>query len=266
MVLLLGGTSVLRSTTSVTSTVGGGAKRSPLVIDTGAQRNVRSVHQTVVQHLPRSFSTRDVAKGLISTNSLILLIVPRSVRTPGKQLVLPRTRALQRLLSGGYVTIDYAASRVRIALQTLSHPPGLVVASSRIFGAMCRQGPTRDGLASFSILFTTCGKSVNCCATDTTAVNALGRASHVLVTRTYARTPLSRSVNQIGLPHVLHRGVNRKLRVSVMSNGSFPTGLGGCSLVVRYNTYVFGQGCMLDQVTRTGRRGMPVAGCKVTVT
>lgn len=199
-------------------------------------------------------------------NSIILLIVPRSVRTPGNHLVLPRIRAVHRLLSGGYLIVDYAASGLRTSLRTLTHPPGLVVASSRMFPVICRRGPTRDDLASFSILFTNCGKSVGTFIRKTTTVRDLAPRSHMLVTRTYARTPLARSVNAIGVPHLLQGHVNKRLRVSFISKGSFPVSLSQCSLVVRYNTYVFGQGCILGHVTRTHTRRVPVAGCKITVT
>lgn len=241
-------------------------KSAPILVDTGRGAKVRRVHQAVLRGLPPSFNRRDVAKALITRGSLMLLMVPRSVRTPGNQLVLPRMRAVHRLLSGGYLVIAYAASGLPRALRTLTRPPGLVVASSRIFGAICRRGPRRDGLASFSILFTKCGKSVRCCIGDTTTVRVLARSSHILVTRTYARTPLSRSVKQIGLPHLLEGHVNRGLRVSVINKASFPRSLAPCSLIVRYKTYVFGHGCMLDHVRLTQGRGVPVAGCKMTVT
>lgn len=203
---------------------------------------------------------------LMRRGSAIVLIVPRSVRTPGNHLVLPRMRAVHRLLSHGYLIVDYAASGVSTVLTTLTHPPGLVVASSRIFHAMCSGGPTRDQLASFSILFTRCGNSVSCCVRKTGTVTRLAPRSQILVTRTYARTPLTRSVKQIGVPGVLHGHVNRNLRVSVMSNASFPRSLTSCSLVVRYKTYVFGHGCILGHVNRTHARRIPVAGCKIAVT
>ncbi len=197
---------------------------------------------------------------------MIILIVPRSTRTPGKQLVLPRIRALHGLLSGHYATLYYAPRQLTTALRTLIMPPSLVVASSRIFSRIRTRYPLRAHLASFSILFTHCGKSVHRFITNTGILQGLQPSTHILVTRTYTRIPRRRSVKQIGLPQLLRQGLNSKLGVSVISNCSFPRSLSSCSLIVRYNTYVFAHHRILGHLHHTHTRSIPIAGCNVTVT
>lgn len=142
-----------------------------------------------------------VIKSLLRPSSFMILIIPVSDTTPGKHLVLPRRRAVQSVLSTSTSTVIIGRARLAGALTSLKGGPGVIVASDRIFKGITGSAPGSVLLASFSVLFTECGKGLRAVIHKMGTLSDLESNSGILVDRKYARRERYSSVNAIGVPH-----------------------------------------------------------------
>lgn len=185
--------------TSLLTTIPRG-RSGVICMDTHRGTNVRTLGGGV-NSLSKGRPREGLTTSLILPNSFTILIAPVSSTTPGNEVVLPRRRIVESIVSTNTITVIIHRARLRTTLASLNGGPTVIVASSRTFNIMGGVIPPSVPLASFSVLVTECGNFLNATLGNTTIVSALGSNSGILVDRNYARRERYSSVNAIGLPH-----------------------------------------------------------------
>lgn len=213
----------------------------PLAVSAVTGEGMEGLKQAIIRHAPGDAGQRALVGDLVAPGQLVVLVTPIDAAAPKGRLILPQVQTIRALLDRGALALVTREHEYRQALESLAHPPHLVITDSQAFARVNAETPAKVPLTSFSILFARYKGELPELVRGAARIDALRPGDRVLVAEGCTHHRVEDDIGTVKLPRWLAQHVGGPLEFSWCSGGTFPPDLD------RYRLVVHCGGCMLNR-------------------
>lgn len=214
--------------------------------------NLDILRDELVKKLKTSVEVEDgLIKGLVGSNSTLLLVSPIDSQAPKGRLILPQVQLIRECLDRGIRCHICRESELEEALRDLSKVD-LVVTDSQVFKYVDKIIPRNISLTSFSILFARQKGDIGIFVDGVRAVENLKDRDKILMLEACSHNAGHEDIGRVKIPRLLEGYTNKSHIFDYYKGNDFPSNLGEYSLVVHCG------GCMLNRKSIINR----IKACK----
>ncbi|MCQ2416715.1 MAG: [FeFe] hydrogenase H-cluster maturation GTPase HydF [Oscillospiraceae bacterium] len=191
--------------------------------------------------LKDSEEERFIIRDLIEKDDLVVLVTPIDESAPKGRLILPQQQTLREVLDANASALVVQTEQLGGLLQTLKHPPKMVVTDSQAFAQVAKIVPDDIPLTSFSILLARYKGFLQTAVEGVKALQALPEGAKILIAEGCTHHRQCNDIGTVKLPNAIRKLTGRQFALSYCSGGSFPEHLEEYSLVIHCG------GCMRSE-------------------
>lgn len=237
------------------------ASRGLAVVETctGTGEGLEALREALARAVPEeALATPSLLGDLVPKGAVVVLVTPIDSEAPKGRMILPQVQAIRDLLDHDVLCLVVKETGLRTALDSLRHPPALVVTDSQAFRQVAAEVPPEVPLTSFSILLARQKADFEECVRGASAIDSLRPGDRVLVAEACTHHPTGEDIGRVKIPRWLRERVGGELWVEHAAGRDFPADLGAYRLVVQCGSCMLGRREVRSRVRRCSEAGVPV--------
>jgi [FeFe] hydrogenase H-cluster maturation GTPase HydF len=206
-----------------------------------------------------------ITGNLVSSDDLVLLVMPQDIQAPKGRLILPQVQTLRELLDKKCIVVSVTTDKLEQALSALNKPPKLIITDSQVFGYVYEHKPKESMLTSFSVLFAAYKGDLHYYMEGAKKIDTLNENSRVLIAECCTHAPLSEDIGREKIPRMLRKRFGECLSVDVVSGTDFPERLDGYDLIIQCGSCMFNRKYVMSRIDRAKSQNVPMTNYGVTI-
>lgn len=224
------------------------------------------LRQAIIHAVPEDFLEEGLLKGLVTDDSLVLLVMPQDIQAPKGRLILPQVQTIRELLDRKCTVLSTTADRFTQALSVLNRAPDLIITDSQCFDLVSQQKPQTSRLTSFSILMAAAKGDIRVFVEGVSAMDQftarMDDASRfrVLIAEACAHVPLKEDIGTVKIPMLLHKQYGDRVEITSVRGDDFPQGddLKQYDLIIHCGACMFNRKHVLSRIDAAEAAGVPI--------
>lgn len=238
------------------------------------------LRQAIIHAVPEDFLEEELLKGLVTDDSLVLLVMPQDIQAPKGRLILPQVQTIRELLDRKCTVLSTTADRFTQALSVLNRAPDLIITDSQCFNLVSQQKPQTSRLTSFSILMAAAKGDIRVFVEGVSAMDqftarideAMARTDdaavrrdeaprfRVLIAEACAHVPLKEDIGTVKIPMLLHKQYGDQVEITSVRGDDFPQGdeLKQYDLIIHCGACMFNRKHVLSRIDAAEAAGVPI--------
>ncbi len=230
---------------------------------TGA--NMDALKQAMISAAPQEYAEPTIIGDLIDAGDIVVLVVPIDSAAPKGRIILPQVMTLRDALDNGASAVVARESELRIALESLSRKPKIVITDSQAFGTVAADTPKDVWLTSFSILMARYKGDLPDFVEGARALRSLKAGDRVLVSEGCTHHRQQDDIGTVKIPRWLKETVGGELEFGFSSGIEFPADFKTYDLIIHCGACTLNRRevCYRQQVARDA--GIPMTNYGVTL-
>ena len=243
------------------------ANKIPVVRTTAISgTGILDFRQALLDNAPDEFVNNPTILGdLVVPGGMAVLVVPIDKEAPKGRLIMPQVQSIRDLLDSDAYCMVVKERELRAALETLKHPPKLVVTDSQAFLKVAADTPPAIPMTSFSILFARFRGDLNAQVEGTLAIDTLKTGDRILVAEHCSHHPIADDIGRVKIPRWLTQYVGGKLVFEHVQGHDFPDDLSPYKLVIHCGACTANRREMLSRILRCRQAGVPITNYGLTI-
>lgn len=237
----------------------------PLIVCTKEGIGVTEIFQAILKKIPEDFGEESITGDLVQEGDTVLLVMPQDIQAPKGRLILPQVQTLRELLDKKCIVTCCTTDKLADTLQTLAHPPKMIITDSQVFPVVYRQKPAESRLTSFSVLFAAYKGDIDYFVEGAAAIDCLTEQSRVLIAEACTHAPLTEDIGRVKLPRLLRRHVGPNLQIDIVSGNDFPDSLSGYDLIIHCGACMFNRKYVLGRIANARSQEVPMTNYGVAI-
>ena len=240
-------------------------KEQPLFISAKTGQGIEQLKEALARKVPENFGEQQITGNLVSKDDVVLLVMPQDIQAPKGRLILPQVQTIRELLDKQCIVISVTQEGMDKALQTLVHPPKLIIVDSQIFGYAYERKPEKSMLTSFSVLFAAYKGDLPYYIEGARTIDSLTEQSKVLIAECCTHAPLSEDIGRVKIPNMLRKRFGQKITVDMVSGNDFPQDLTSYDLIIQCGACMFNRQYVMSRINRAKEQNIPMTNYGVTI-
>ncbi|WP_373732757.1 [FeFe] hydrogenase H-cluster maturation GTPase HydF [Bacteroides heparinolyticus] len=237
----------------------------PLIVCAKEGIGVTEIFQAILKKIPEDFGEESITGDLVQEGDTVLLVMPQDIQAPKGRLILPQVQTLRELLDKKCIVTCCTTDKLADTLQTLAHPPKMIITDSQVFPVVYRQKPAESRLTSFSVLFAAYKGDIDYFVEGAAAIDCLTEQSRVLIAEACTHAPLMEDIGRVKLPRLLRRHVGPNLQIDIVSGNDFPDSLSGYDLIIHCGACMFNRKYVLGRIANARSQEVPMTNYGVAI-
>ena len=237
----------------------------PLIVCAKEGIGVTEIFQAILKKIPEDFGEESITGDLVQEGDTVLLVMPQDIQAPKGRLILPQVQTLRELLDKKCIVTCCTTDKLADTLQTLAHPPKMIITDSQVFPVVYRQKPAESRLTSFSGLFAAYKGDIDYFVEGAAAIDCLTEQSRVLIAEACTHAPLTEDIGRVKLPRLLRRHVGPNLQIDIVSGNDFPDSLSGYDLIIHCGACMFNRKYVLGRIANARSQEVPMTNYGVAI-
>lgn len=237
----------------------------PLIVCAKEGIGVTEIFQAILKKIPEDFGEESITGDLVQEGDTVLLVMPQDIQAPKGRLILPQVQTLRELLDKKCIVTCCTTDKLADTLQTLAHPPKMIITDSQVFPVVYRQKPAESRLTSFSVLFAAYKGDIDYFVEGAAAIDCLTEQSRVLIAEACTHAPLTEDIGRVKLPRLLRRHVGPNLQIDIVSGNDFPDSLSGYDLIIHCGACMFNRKYVLGRIANARSQEVPMTNYGVAI-
>jgi len=226
---------------------------------------MKEAKEQLIRLVPEGYGEIPLIGDLVSSEDVVLLIMPQDIQAPKGRLILPQVQTIRALLDKKCIVVSATTDEMTNALKALAKPPKLIITDSQVFDYVYEHKPEESILTSFSILFAAYKGDIEYYVKSVGAIDSLDEKSRVLIVECCSHAPLAEDIGRVKIPALLKKRVGEGLSVDIVSGTDFPQELGGYDLIIQCGGCMFNRQYVLSRIERAKAAGVPMTNYGITI-
>ena len=172
---------------------------------------------------PTAYSHRTLLGDVINPGDLVVMVTPIDSAAPEGRMILPQVQVLRDILDCGARALVCKEDELQHTLDTLPHPPALVVTDSQVFGMVAAIVPQQVPLTSFSITLARQNSLFADYVKGTPVIDSLKPGDRVLLLESCTHNVTCDDIGRVKLPRLLSKHAGGEVLCDVVSGLSNPS-------------------------------------------
>ena len=203
--------------------------------------------------------------GLVGPGDMVVLVVPIDIEAPKGRLILAQVQAIREVLDADACALVVTENRLESLLQSLKHPPALVVTDSQAFEFVSGIVPEDVPLTGFSVLFARFKGDLEAMIKGTMAIGDLVPGDRVLIAEACTHHPIGEDIGRIKLPRWLNKFVGGELDIDVVAGRDFPDDLTPYKVVIHCGACVWNRQQVLSRIDIANSAGVAMTNYGLSI-
>ena len=208
---------------------------------------------------------RMITGDLVTSQDLVLLVMPQDIQAPKGRLILPQVQTLRELLDKKCLTMCTTTDQFEQALAVLAQPPRLIITDSQAFQTIYERKPQQSRLTSFSTLFAAYKGDISYFVQGARTIAALTEQDKVLIAECCTHAPLEEDIGRVKLPRLLRKRIGEGLTIDLVSGMDFPGDLSAYRLVIQCGACMFNRKYVMSRVNAAKAQKIPMTNYGVAI-
>lgn len=208
---------------------------------------------------------RMITGDLVTSQDLVLLVMPQDIQAPKGRLILPQVQTLRELLDKKCLTMCTTTDQFEQALAVLAQPPRLIITDSQAFQTIYERKPQQSRLTSFSTLFAAYKGDISYFVQGARTIAALTEQDKVLIAECCTHAPLEEDIGRVKLPRLLRKRIGEGLTIDLVSGMDFPNDLSAYRLVIQCGACMFNRKYVMSRVNAAKAQKIPMTNYGVAI-
>lgn len=230
------------------------------------QSYILDFKQKLIEAVPEeSFRQPSLIGDLLSPGDIAVLVVPIDLQAPKGRLILPQVQAIRDALDNGAATLVTKEKEYSSVLQSLKHPPGLVVCDSQVVSKMVTETPLEIPCTTFSIL---CARFKGDLCEEikgAAAIDSLSTGDKVLIAEACTHHATEDDIGRAKIPRWLVQYCGKELQIDVCSGRDYPENLSQYKLVIHCGACMLTRREMLVRIQKAKQAGIAITNYGVAI-
>ena len=212
-----------------------------LLVSAKDKKNIEQLKEYIALDAGDYKERRTLTGDLVSSEEIILLVVPIDKSAPKGRLILPQQQVIRDLLDNNAIPVICKENEIEAALSKLSVKPKMVITDSQVFDVVAQKIPDDIYLTSFSILMARYKGFLNSAVQGAVCIDSLEDGDTVLISEGCTHHRQCEDIGTVKIPKWLGEYTGKNLDFKFTQGGDFPEDLSGIKLVIHCG------GCMLGE-------------------
>jgi [FeFe] hydrogenase H-cluster maturation GTPase HydF len=230
------------------------------------RHGLEDLREALVQAAPQEFlESPSLIGDLVGPGELVVLVVPIDTEAPKGRLINPQVQAIRDLLDNDAYCMVVKERELATAMDSLKHPPALVVTDSQAFLKVAGDTPREVPMTSFSILFARNKGDLAEFVRGAVAIDSLKSSDRILVAEACTHKPICEDIGRVKIPRWLRQYVGGSLEFVHMQGHDFPDDLSPYQLVIHCGACMWNRREMLARIARCKQANVPITNYGMTI-
>ena len=232
-------------------------KRSVLVSAATGQ-GITELKETIAHSVADSEADRYLIADLLEPGDQVVLVMPIDSAAPKGRIILPQQMVLRDVLDARCSALVCQPQELAGVLESLVHPPKMVVTDSQAFAQVQAVVPEDVWLTSFSILMARYKGELEAYVPGAVALTRLKDGDKVLVSEGCTHHRQCDDIGTVKLPNWIRTYTGADLQFSFTSGREFPEDLSPYALVAHCGACMLNRREVRYRLSQCVAQGVPV--------
>lgn len=256
---------VISNAEALRKTVEEKCKIPVILVSALTKEGVDKIRKEIIRALPADYENESIVSKLAKSEDVVLLVMPQDIQAPKGRLILPQVQVIRELLDKKCIVISVTTDKLEVALDSLKHPPKLIITDSQVFKTVYEKKPAESMLTSFSVLLAGYKGDLDYFVQSANAIGQLTEKSRVLIAEACTHAPLTEDIGREKIPNLLRKRIGEGLRVDVVSGTDFPEDVSGYDLIIHCGGCMFNRKYVLSRIEKARAAGVPMSNYGVVI-
>ncbi|MHB8904744.1 MAG: [FeFe] hydrogenase H-cluster maturation GTPase HydF [Melioribacteraceae bacterium] len=202
---------------------------------------------------------------LIKQHDVIVLVVPIDLGAPKGRLILPQVQTIRESLDEDAIVVVTKDKELRAALNSLSHPPKLIVTDSQAIMRVNADVPDEIPLTTFSILMARYKGDLPEYVCGLKRIEELQNGDRVLIAEACSHHAQEDDIGKIKIPRWLRLHTKKDLTIDVVSGHDYPDNLSEYKLIIHCGGCMLTRKAMQVRIKQAKLVGVPIVNYGVAI-
>lgn len=224
-----------------------------------------NIRDALLRTLPREAGKKTILSDKVSSEDMVLLVMPQDIQAPKGRLILPQVQTIRELLDKNAVVVSVTADGFKNALKLLVKPPKLIITDSQVFKYVYENKPEESLLTSFSVLFAALKGDIDYYKKSADVISQLDTESRVLIAECCTHAPMEEDIGRVKIPALLRKRAGGQLKIDVTAGTDFPQDLSAYDLVIQCGGCMFNEKYVMSRIDRAKKQGVPMTNYGIAI-
>lgn len=246
----------IEGSSSISSDIHRLTNQIPILISTYTSAGIEQLLNRIAASV--SHDEQTITAGLCQAGDTVVLVMPQDKSAPKGRLIQPQVQTLRELLDKECISICTTPERLQETLNSLSHPPHLIITDSQAFNIAYRLKPAESLLTSFSILMARYKGDIKTLAEGAHRLLTLSPNSHILIAEACSHIPQNEDIGRVKLPKMLRQHFGSDIHIEIVAGKDFPDDLSNYDLVIHCGACMFNRQIMMSRINKATTHHTPI--------
>lgn len=237
----------------------------PVILSTWKKQNFQEFFDRLSKTAIQLSEETSICMHLVNQNDHVLLVMPQDIQAPKGRLILPQVQTIRDLLENRCVVTCVTLEQLPHALDSLKHPPNLIITDSQLFFDVYRQKPEQSNLTSFSVLFSKYKGDIEVFLKGAEILDVLSKNAKILIAEACSHKPLQEDIGRVKLPRLLRKKFGETLRIDICSGNDFPEYLTDYDLIIHCGACMFNRNHVLSRIALAKEQNIPITNYGIAI-
>lgn len=226
---------------------------------------IEAIKQAIISTQQNEQAELSIIGHLVQPGDRVLLVMPQDAQAPKGRLILPQVQTLRELLDHKCIVVSCTPDYLKQTLDSLCHPPQLIVTDSQVFKEVYLQRPPESKLTSFSVLFARYKGDIDYYIESANHIDNLNENSKILIAEACTHAPLSEDIGREKLPKMLRKRIGEGTQIDIVAGTDFPENLTIYDLIIHCGACMFNRKHVLNRIDKAKEQRVPMTNYGITI-
>lgn len=208
---------------------------------------------------------RPLVRDLLKEGDTVILVVPIDEAAPKGRLILPQQQTIRDILEANASALVCKDTTLEQTLQSLAHPPKMVITDSQVFGKVSKMVPPSIPLTSFSILMARMKGDLSLAVAGAKALDTIQSGDKILIAEGCTHHRQCNDIGSVKIPNWIKGYTNTQPEFIFTSGQSFPEDLKDFRLVVHCGGCMLNDKEMQSRLKQCKEEGIPITNYGILI-
>lgn len=209
---------------------------------------------------------KDLFKGIVKHNDLVLLVTPIDSAAPEGRIILPQVQAIRNILDHNAINIVCKETELETVLKEYKIRPSLIVTDSQVFNYVNKIVPADIPLTSFSIVLAKLKGNFDKYIEGTPHIDKLKDNDKILILESCTHHATCEDIGRVKIPNMLKKHTGKTLHFTFVAGlDELPDNINDFAMVIQCGGCVVTKKQLENRLRKAIDANIPVSNYGLTI-
>lgn len=209
---------------------------------------------------------KDLFKGIVKHNDLVLLVTPIDSAAPEGRIILPQVQAIRNILDHNAINIVCKETELETVLKEYKIRPNLIVTDSQVFNYVNKIVPADIPLTSFSIVLAKLKGNFDKYIEGTPHIDKLKDNDKILILESCTHHATCEDIGRVKIPNMLKKHTGKTLHFTFVAGlDELPDNINDFAMVIQCGGCVVTKKQLENRLRKAIDANIPVSNYGLTI-